>query len=176
MESKRAALEQLALQIRATLGSTCWLFEEYRSVRGFLGDAPIMLVAERPSTAKFPAGPVVRFYELLERLGANDAHLTDVIKTRGRAHDQYPEDMSAHKRFFDLELEIVQPRRVIAFGQNVFDMLKFYLADRNVEVMRVMHYSHGGRWGPQKWAAFEQQLRDALANPRSTQDCGPIGP
>ena len=121
-----------------------------------------MFVAERPSTARGFSGPGRSFlYPLLEETGNDNAHLTDVIKTRGKVGQPYPEEIAPHRHFFDREMEIVRPRLIIAFGQKVYDMLQFALAGRRIRIRQVWHYSYAARW-PRKRAAFKTQLLEAL--------------
>ncbi len=160
MDTKSAELTRLRNEILASVIDP-WVFPEHKGVKGFLGAGPVMLVGERPSTGTF-GGPSDRLlYSLLERHVLGEAHLTDVIKSRGKANDPYPADMSAHRRIFYRELEIVQPSLVITFGQKVFDLLQFTLADSGITIRRVWHYSYARR-GAAKAGAFEGQLAEAL--------------
>jgi uracil-DNA glycosylase len=139
------------------------LFPSIGKVRGFLGTSPVMFVAERPSTAGEFSGPGKSLlYPVLEETGCGNAHLTDLIKTRGRVAEPYPEDIATHRDFFDREIEIVCPRLIVAFGQKVYDLLQFALAGRGIKVHQVWHYSYAARWGKQ--ATFKAQLRDVVGN------------
>ena len=143
-----------------------WLFPvdpQVPSVRGFLGAGSIMCVAERPSTGKaFPDPSVRLLYNLLEELEIGDSHLTDVIKSRGKVGDPYPEEMRLHKEVFDQEIDIIRPRCIVTFGQKVFDLLQFTLAGSGIAVYRAHHYSYGRR-GARGRAAFENTFREAVA-------------
>ena len=157
---KQAALEALRREIVDRIPDA-WLFPTRGPVFGFLGASPVMLVAERPSTGQFESRADKLLYSLLEKLGVPDAHLTDVIKSRGRVGDPYPSDISEHRRVFERELAIVQPHLIIAFGQKVYDLLQFTLAGGGATIRTVWHYSYTRR-GADKPAAFEAQLRNAL--------------
>lgn len=156
---KRAKLEQLQTEIYATIDNA-WLFPESEGIGGFLGTGPIMIVAERPSTGTFGSKADRLLYSLLGEYGAADTHLTDVIKSRGRVDDAYPANLAPDKSFFDRELEIVQPKRIIAFGDKVHDMLKFMLAGHGIPVLKTWHYANGGRW-PKRADIFIEQMRNA---------------
>lgn len=162
-EEKRRQLEALAEEIHVELGDQVWLFDQNDKVQGFLGtSSDVMFVAERPSMARTPKGPGGSFlYPLLEATGNGNAHVTDVIKIRGKNGDPYPDDLAPHKRFLERELDIVQPRLIIAFGQKVYDLLVFALAERGIPIKRVYHYSAGGRW-PKRKLECERQIREAL--------------
>lgn len=159
---KRRQLEALRDEIMSRLPAA-WLFPSVGSVQGFLGAGPVMFVAERPSTAGEFSGPGKSLlYPILEETGAANGHLTDVIKTRGRVDDPYPDDIATHRHFFDREIEIVCPRVIVAFGQKVYDLLQFSLAGRGIKIRPVWHYSYAARWG--KRAEFSTELRNVLAN------------
>jgi hypothetical protein len=107
--SKTERLKQLKKEIEATIPDA-WLFPvdpAIPKVQGFLGAGPIMFVAERPSTGKFPSRSDQRLYGLLDELEIEDSHLTDVIKSRGKVNEPYPEDMRPDKQAFEKEIEIV---------------------------------------------------------------------
>lgn len=137
-----------------------WVFPEHGKVRGFLGPGPLMLVAERPSTG--PVGGYPRFlYSLLDKYNATEAHLTDLIKSRGKVGEPYPADMAPHRRIFERELEIIEPTVIITFGKKVYDLLQFALADRRIAIRQVWHYAYARR-GAEKAVAFENQMKHAL--------------
>jgi uracil-DNA glycosylase len=161
-------LTQLKEKIEATIPNA-WVFpvdSALPSVRGFLGRGPIMCVAERPSTGKkFPDASVRRLYGLLDKLGIADSHLTDVIKSRGKVGEPYPDDMRVEKEVFDEEIDIVRPCCIVAFGQKVFDLLQFTLADSRIKVYRAHHYAYARR-GADAAEAFERTFREAIGKCR----------
>jgi uracil-DNA glycosylase len=159
--TKRRELDRLEQEIKEKF-PTAWLYPKLGKVQGFSGAGPLMFVGERPSTGTFPSPSDRRFYRILEELGVEDSHLTDIIKARGRVNDPYPKDMSLHKRFFMRELRIVRPKKVIAFGQKVYDLLQFSLADDGIKVRRVWHYTYLRRV-PSKTALYKRQLRKAIS-------------
>lgn len=156
-------VRQLQL-LRDEIGSTIpnyWLFPVRGSVQGFMGAGPVMFVGERPSTGNFGGTSDRLLYSLLEKLGLTDAHLTDVIKSRGKVGEPYPDDIGPHRRVFNREIEIVGPRLIVAFGQKVYDLLQFSLAGSGIKVRQVWHYSYTRR-GEDKPLAFEAQIRQVL--------------
>ena len=64
-----------------------WCFPEDDPVRGFLGTDQLFIVGDQPSTSLWPPSNPNRraFYELLTRVGASNAHLTDLYKKRRSA-------------------------------------------------------------------------------------------
>lgn len=155
---KRTKLIELQAEIYAMIDKA-WLFPSNGNVQGFLGTGPIMIVAERPSTGTFFRTSDRLLYALMEKYGAANAHLTDVIKSRGKVGDPYPDDIRADRVFFDRELEIVQPKRIVTFGQKVHNLLQFTLAGSGIPVVQTWHYA-SGRY-PNKRAVFEEQMKFA---------------
>jgi uracil-DNA glycosylase len=91
--------------------------------------------------------------------------LTDVIKSRGKVGEPYPNDIGPHKEVFDEEIDIVRPHCIIAFGQKAFDLLQFTLGGSDIRVYRVRHYAYASR-GRRAAAAFEKTFRDVVAKCR----------
>ena len=98
-DSKIRLLEELRDQIAASIPDS-WLFPERGDVKGFLGPGPVMLVAERSSTGHFGGPSDYLLYSLLAKYGVGGAHVTDVIKSRGKVGEPYPTDMSPHRHIF----------------------------------------------------------------------------
>jgi len=160
VSTKIRQLESLRNEIDSTILNP-WLFPTKGEVKGFMGTAEVMFVGEHPSTGRFDKVPDCLLYSLLEKYAAADAHLTDVIKTRGKGTEPYPDDMRPHRRVFDREMEIVNPRLVVSFGQKVYDLLQFSLAGSGIKVSQVWHYSYTRR-GADKAVEFENQIRRVL--------------
>ena len=163
--AKIRLLAELKGEILSTIPES-WLFPEYGRVKGFLGPGPLMLVAERPSTGPVNGRPRL-LYSLLEKYNATGAHLTDVIKSRGKVGDPYPTDMGPHRRIIDRELEIVEPAEIIAHAKKGHDLLQFALANRPITIRPVWHYAYARR-GIEKASAFEEQIRNVLASYRAS--------
>ena len=157
--SKTRLLEKLRDEILVSITDP-WIFPQHGNIKGFLGTGPVMLVAERPSTGRV-GGPPRLLYSLLEKFNAGAAHVTDIIKSRGTVGEPYPADMSSHRRIFERELRIVQPTLIVTFGQKVYDLLQFSLADSGITIRKIWHYSYARR-GADKAIAFEKQIRNAL--------------
>lgn len=158
--TKALQLESLRNEIFSTI-SNPWLFPTRGQVKGFIGAGEVMFVGERPSTGGFGGAADHLLYTILEKHGAADAHLTDIIKTRGKVGEAYPKDMAPHRRIFDREIEIIRPQIIITFGQKVYDLLQFSLAGSGIKVRQVWHYSYTRRGGS-KAVEFENQIRQAL--------------
>jgi hypothetical protein len=159
--TKSRQLELLREEILSTVPKP-WLFPEKGHVKGFRGVGPVMFVDERPSTGTFGGFADSLLYTLLERYGAANAHLTDVIKSRGKVKEPYPEDIEPHRRIFDREIEIVKPRLIIASGQKVYNLLLFSLALTGIKIQHVWHYSCT-RYRGENPVIFGEQIRQALS-------------
>lgn len=67
-----------------------WTFPAERSgVSGFAGLAPVFVIAEQPLGSRWPPRDAGRrlLYDSLSACGADQAHITDIIKTRGKGHE-----------------------------------------------------------------------------------------
>lgn len=126
-----------------------WFFPPYRNVRGFLGDGKVIFVCERPSTGTFPSKADKVFYEHIEKFnehtekhGLGDAHITDLVKCRGRAGKL--EDRMVRNCFPYLEQEIktLKPKLIVSVGRNVERILKEKMANKEIEIERITHYAY----------------------------------
>ncbi len=166
--AKIQKLELLRNEIEDLMVNT-WLFPQREPVKGFLGTGPVMFVGERPSTGSFNDKPARFLYSLLEKHGVSNAHLTDVIKTRAVVTDIHPEDMSPHWYILNREIEIVQPRLVIAFGPKVYDLLRLSLSAHKFPLKQVHHYA-STRWGTDKENILDEQISLALLSNQPSLD------
>jgi len=83
MDLKQCLLHELAEDIDSRPG--WWRFPAEPSVKGFLGTGKVFIVGEQPSMDEWlPEHPNRRvFYETLEKVGLQNADLTDLYKKRG---------------------------------------------------------------------------------------------
>jgi uracil-DNA glycosylase len=124
-----------------------------------------MMVGDQPSTSAWPESHPSRIllYETLNKLGAQEAHLTDVIKRRGvgsESCESLPPDFPLHLELFRREIDIINPSRIIAFGVCAEQLLLQHLPDVRKKVRRVWHFAYGAR--PGNAGGFETQLRQAI--------------
>jgi hypothetical protein len=78
-----------------------------------------LILAERfPTTIVKPGDTLL--YAALLRHGAANAHVTDYVKSRGRASDEWPDDLEADAELFEQEVAIVQPTLLVALGDRTF--------------------------------------------------------
>ena len=158
--TKVQQLELLRDETKALM-TDAWFFPTIEPVQGFVGTGSIMFVGERPSTGSFTDKASLFFYSLLEKHGVSDAHLSDVVKTRAKARDIYPEDMTPHWNILNREIEILKPQIVIALGRKTYDMLQFCLSGSGSKLQWVYHYSYTRR-GTDKADMLDEQIRLAV--------------
>ena len=162
--SKREQLLELEAVIRDRI-RPCWLFPTEDVVQGFLGTGPICIVGIRPSTNRWDINNPVRrgFYDLLARIGAANAHLTDIYKRPGHSEETEVEsekDFQEHLLFFQKEIEILCPTRIIAMGVEARNRLRWHTPEHEPIVRMVRHFSRPIRYG--KVSQYEPKLRAAI--------------
>lgn len=123
-----------------------------------------MFVALNPSYGThFPSPADAFFYRELKSNGLQNAHVTDAIKSRERILDmpQVGADTSYMNRqqlYFQWELDIVQPRLIVALGHDALKIVKGWLPeDARVRAKPLPHYAWAHRYGKQ--GTFRQELR-----------------
>ena len=142
-----------------------WTFPSQGPIMGFFGARPLMLIGDQPSTDPWPETHPSRvlLYGTLAKLGAPDAHLTDVIKRRGKSSEscwRLPVDFPLHLDLLRREIDIVQPSRIIALGACAERLLLEHLPEVQKDLRRAWHFAYGTR--PGRAEGFEAQLRAAI--------------
>jgi hypothetical protein len=143
-----------------------WRFPTEGLVQGFLGDDPLFIVGDQPSTSSWNESHPNRraFYDTLPRVGAARAHLTDLYKRRGRAGElgaEIPPDFEEHLAFFRRELEILQPKRVVALGNAAYGLLIRFIPELRGMLSRMWHFSYVVR--ARRVPEYEANIQNALA-------------
>lgn len=142
-----------------------WTFPSQGPIKGFFGVRPLMVIGDQPSTDSWPEWHPSRvlLYGTLIKLGVPDAHLTDVIKRRGKGSESrksMPVDFPLHLEILRREIKIIQPYRIIALGDCAEQLLVDHMPEVQEKVRRVWHFAYGSR--PGKADGFEAQLRAAI--------------
>jgi len=147
----------------------CWFFipGEDGQVRGYLGTDEIAIVGKRPSTATHFSGESARlFYQILFKYGLSNAHVTDAIKTGGKATDPDPgqKAMEEHRRLFLEEIAILRLKAIIVMGHpgsslRTFEIMQSYGC--GLPLYPIRHYSWM-RWNKMNRIAWERELRSTL--------------
>lgn len=141
-------LPQLAAHIDAQPG--WWRFPSEPAVQGFLGDGDVFFVGDQPSTSPWPESDRGRriFYDGLVTAGLGNAHLTDLIKVRGRASasaESLPADFQVHLAFFREEFALLRPRRVVAVGRLCEQLLRAHVPEAARILGYVEHFAYAAR-------------------------------
>lgn len=123
-----------------------WFFPEYNKVKGFLGTQNIMFVGLNPSYSCFPTKVDKFFYEQLKKYGFENAHLTDLIKIRTKNENIHKilgdkQVLMEQIRFLIKEIEIINPKVIIALGKKCYDALRNNLKKKNIKIIQLIHYS-----------------------------------
>lgn len=142
-----------------------WRFPEEWPIRGFLGNGPLFIVGDQPSTSPWDLLHPNRraFYDLLLRLGLSNAHLTDLYKKRGRSgalKRGLPADFEIHLKLFRDEIEILRPTRIVALGREAHNLLKTNVPEIMPILRRMWHFAYAVRY--RRIAEWEENARLAL--------------
>ena len=170
MDNKKKALKILRKKIIDELfvdrWHDVWFFPNKDGVKGWQGTAPILFVGLNPSTGPghFPSPADQIFYSCLAKNGFCNAHITDIYKIRATGQ-KLPEIqrnnclLRLNRNYLLDEVNILQPRLVVALGEASHHMLRKWLSGINKEqLLRVPHYSWAYRWG--KKARFSKEMND----------------
>ena len=158
MKEKETKLLKLMTKIHVetykmdTEFKTAWFYPEYDGVKGFLGTNKIVFAGISPSYGMFTSKPVKFFYECLKKYGFENAHITDIIKSRltRKQFNRLKDD----SKLFDLilgkniewlnqELKIIDSNlnvKIIGIGKDALHILKRYFKDM-VDENYLPHYS-----------------------------------
>ena len=130
-----------------------WFFPpDKHGVKGFFGTSDVIFVCPRPSTGSFDDPASKLFYKLLRKYGFSKAHVTDIVKCRSKAGTMSSKEIGNCFPFLMREKEILQPRIVIALGDNAYNEIRDHF--RNVK--KILHYAAAYRW--KKTEKLERQL------------------
>jgi hypothetical protein len=151
-------LHQLQERITTEIKDT-WLFPQRRAVSGFLGTGPVVIVGWRPSWSTFPDdGANKLFYDILTELGLENAHLSNVVKSRGRKGESDPEDFAPHEEVFWRELEVVSGLNAVAPMGTAYDRVAALLLKRGAKpIYRLRNYA-AMNYGADQVAAFRSEI------------------
>lgn len=155
--------EQDRIKIRDWYLQGPWFFPPNGSgVKGFFGTGDVTFICPRPSTGGFDDPASKLFYRLLREHGFTNAHITDMVKCRSKAGKMSGKEIRNCLKFLVKEVEILQPRTIVAVGNDVYNELKGRFRD----VIKVLHYSAAFRWN--KAEILEEQLEE-ISQRRSKQ-------
>lgn len=160
---KKAALTELAAKI--CTHKDWWLFPAQEPVKGFMGTAPLFIVGDQPSMSEWlPSHPNrLAFYGHLQKVGASNAHLTDIYKKRGKCSELrkgLPRDFSIHLEILRQEIEILQPERIVALGHLAYQLMVQHFGNQRHILRRMWHFSYAVRAG--KLFEYEVNIQQAI--------------
>jgi hypothetical protein len=158
---------QLLYELRQRINTEAkdaWLFPQRRTVGGFLGTGPVVIVGWRPSLSQFPDEGANRlFYDILIEFGLENAHLTNVVKSRGHRGEPDPEDLALHAEMFWRELEIISAQQAVAPMGEAYDRVATMLLARGAKpVARLPHYA-SMNYGADRVVAFRSGIAELAA-------------
>lgn len=122
-----------------------WAFlAEKDGVSGFAGLAPIFVIAEQPSGSRWPPEDKGRslLYDSLSACGAQQVHLTDIVKTRGTGHEwrQWsPERLQPHIDLLRRELNELKPERLILLGVDARQLFSAHFTKEAASAKMMQH-------------------------------------
>lgn len=109
---------------------------------------------------------------MLAKVGAGNAHLTDLYKRRGLSGallEGLPADFAEHLTIFRQEIDILKPKRVIALGHHAYGLLAIHIPEIKPLLMRMWHFAYVVRYN--KIARYEANIREALEAPNAFAGC-----
>ena len=148
-----------------------WRFPCQESVRGFMGTDPIFIVGDQPSQSPWGPDHLNRqtFYGLLKEISGSNFHLTDLYKKRGEPEGlrrclppelkPLPPDFSDHLTFFEREVAILKPNRIIALGGLAQALLSLHFPKLK-PIRRIWHFSYVVRC--KKFDEYKENARTAI--------------
>ena len=166
---KEEKLKKLKEEIIAEYDDKVWFFPEYEGVKGFFGTQDIIFLCLNPSSGKFPSRYDKVFYEQLKNNNFENAHITDLIKTRAtnKEMQELSKDKVALKQVLDQqigfllkEIEILNAKFIVTVGDLCRKIVEKHapFKDLNIELMHIRHYS-SIRY-PKNKPLFIQDMKD----------------
>lgn len=162
-------LHQLQQRITSEI-KDAWLFPHRRAVSGFLGTGPVVIVGWRPAWSAFPDdGANKLFYDVLTENGLENAHLTNVVKSRGHKDEPDPEDFALHESIFRRELEIVSGLHAVVPLGSAYERVAALLSNQGVKSFYRLRQYASMNHGPDQVAAFRREVAELAALARSNR-------
>jgi len=107
------------------------------------------------SQEHFPIKKVELFYELIEKYGFKDAHVTDLVKCRRKAKEPMVP-------FLEQEIEILKPKLIVAVGKKVKRILEKKLANKEIEIECITHYAYRSKDKNKRLKSDFSRLKEKL--------------
>ena len=125
-----------------------WTFPaEENGVSGFAGLGPIFVIAEQPSTSEWPPEDKGRrlLYDALRACDAEQVHLTDIVKTRGKGHEwrQWPaERLRRHIDLLRQELNELKPQKLVLLGTDARRLFSTHFPKEAASAKMIPHFGY----------------------------------
>jgi len=118
-----------------------WYFPTINGVKGYFRDKDYIFAATQPHLGRFPKTQNDRrLYTNMAKYGFKKAHLTDVVKCRGKKYKELTKrEVDNCIGWLDKEVKIVKPKAIIALGRKAFDALMSIRRFR--PILSMPHYS-----------------------------------
>ena len=138
-----------------------WFFPEDIKVKGYLGTQDIIFLCLNPSYSRFPTRYDKFFYKQLKNYKFENAHITDLIKIRATNKEidniiKNKEILKEQIEFLNNEIEIIEPKLIVALGDKCDKNLKKLKIDK--KTIKIRHYS-SIRF-PKNKEKFSRELRE----------------
>ena len=149
-QEKINKLKELRNEIENEFGKDkVWFFPETDLCKGFYGTQNIIFLCLNPSKSNIPFDKKptdLNFYSKLNELGFENAHITDLIKTKvsNKEAEKYLTDfnfMIRELKFLKKEIEIIKPKLIISLGKSKKELYENCLKDYNIPIINIKHYS-----------------------------------
>jgi len=142
---------------------------EENGVSGFAGLAPIFVIGEQPSFSRWLRENRGRrlLYDSLATCGAGQAHLTDIVKSRGKGHEWKewpPERLRPHIDLMRRELDELHPKKLILLGNDARKLFLAHFPRYAASARMVPHF------GSLRWVTRESKVcwRESFCKELST--------
>lgn len=101
-----------------------FFYPSYNGVKGFEGTGDIFFVRQKPARGTFPTRKDEFFYKVLKEKGFANAHITDLIKTRGKVIPKVAKDeLDLNWSLFEEEIKRLNPKLIVGMGNDVYERL-----------------------------------------------------
>lgn len=147
-----------------------WTFPaEEGGVSGFAGLGSTFVIGEQPSGSRWSAQDRGRrlLYDGLVDCGAMDAHLTDIIKSRGVGPEwkEWPaEQLCSHIDLLRREITLLHAKQFIVLGTQARNLFAAHFPQHAASTKMVPHFGYLRRVPPEKVDAWKDDFRKTLRN------------
>jgi hypothetical protein len=147
-----------------------WTFPaEEGGVNGFAGLGSTFVIGEQPSGSRWSAQDRGRrlLYDGLVECGAADAHLTDIIKSRGVGSEwkQWPvERLRLHIDLLDREISQLRAKKFIVLGTQARKLFATHFPQHVGSTKIVPHFGYLRRVPHDKVDAWKNDFQETLRN------------